>query len=603
MASIQNITISDSGEDYIVQVSQDAVGVTKLKYLSGDVSNEYEIGDSIITTLDAPVNQRNISFFRTQDDQIGTFILTTDNDSTSGIIADIYVFRTSEIQKRGSIRFDGYNHPSLPPVSLDFSCKNEGSSTQPEAIVDVKHEETWTRLPITEVETRVNKDGAADLAATSRVSCPTTWGESEDGEGKVPIYEYVGEANKSDDEPPQFDTARVMYWNEYSEEYTVESFGYVASVGPSAQNGVFQFYVYDASDLMNNISVTKSYDGPTAQQVADFVAFDPQYGLEINSPIPIIGVSVTAPREERDVEGFFESTTKQVVGWVNEDVPILKYPQSIFEGTEGFREWLDDSLKTGGHKHFRKNRHTLTDVMVWLTSEIGGSWYFEPTAEGVILVVNNGAADDYKIARSAYYDGQFDPDGLDYIQGFNPVEVDVLNNNSLEDLKPINYLELNGETAESYLLPSGDRAIVDGPITSPKEHTRVFPHVEVTYPPLLERAGGRKLGPRPIEAGTSTLDEARQQAVRRFKERHEDNTDGSIEIKALPSIRPYDYVAAIPVCNDTFDAGMNPIQYEVNSVRHQVTADEPYTTSLGVSLALDENQLEVTAEFENINEQ
>jgi len=499
--------------------------------------------------------------------------------------------------------FDGFDHPSLPDVGLDFSCKNSGSATMPEAVVDIKSDGVWTRLPITEVETRVNKDGPADLAATSRVYCPVTWGQSANGDEKIPIYQYVGEADKSDDGETEFDTARVMYWNQYSEEYTVESFGYVASVGPSAQNGVFQFYVYDASDLMNNISVTKSYDGPTAQQVAEFVAFDPQYGLEENSPIPIIGVTVTAPSEERDVEGFFESTTKQVVGWVNEDVPILKYPDSIFEAGEGFREWLDDTLKTGGHKHFRKNRHTLTDVMVWLTSEIGGSWYFEPTAEGVVLVVNNGAEDDYKIARTAYYDGQFDPDGLDYIQGFNPVAVDVLNNNSLEDLKPINHLELNGETAESYRLPSGDRVTVDGPITSPEEHTKVFPHVEVDYPPLLERAGGRKLGPRPVEAGTSTLSEAREQAVGMFKKRHEDNTDGSIEIKALPSIRPYDYMAAVPVCNNTFDAGMNPIQYEVNSVKHHVTADEPYTTSLGVSLALDEDQLEVTAEFINVNDQ
>jgi hypothetical protein len=64
-------------------------------------------------------------------------------------------------------------------------------------------------------------------------------------------------------------------------------------------------------------------------------------------------------------------------------------------------------------------------------------------------------------------------------------------------------------------------------------------------------------------------------------------------VAALPSIRPFDYIASVPVCNDTFDADMNPIQYEVNSVVHKCRGGEPYTTELGVSIALDESALTV----------
>jgi len=497
-------------------------------------------------------------------------------------------------------QFDGFSHESLPSVDLDFSCKNEARATQPEAVVDIKHDGQWVRLPITKVETRVNKDGPADLVTTSRVDLPVTWGKTPNAEEKIPIYDYVGAAKKEESDQVEFDLARVYFWNQYREEYSIEQFGYVASVGPSNENGAFRFYIYDAADLMVNISVTKTYDSPTAESVVNFVSYDEEYGLEANTPIPVRDVSSTASGEEAEVDGAYETMAADTAGWLNENVPILKFQQGEGSLLNPFREFVDDALHTGGHKHFRRNRHTLVDVMDWLTDEIGGAWYFEPTATGVVLMVNNGTTDDFKIARSAYYDGQFDPEGLDYIMGFNPAPVDVVHNSSLEDLKPINHLELNGESADSFLGVNTDRTILGGPLGAPRGHTNKYPHIEVTYPPLLDRTGGNKLGPKPIESGKQTLAEARKQAVKEFKKSHEDNTDGSIEIRALPPIRPYDYIAAVPVCNDTFDAEMNPIQYEVNSVIHQVNAEDAYKTKLGVSIALNEDELDVSASYQDI---
>lgn len=497
-------------------------------------------------------------------------------------------------------QFDGFNHPTLPSVDLDFSCKSSTSSTQPEAVVDIKNDGQWVRLPITKVETRVNKDGAADLTYTSRIDVPVTWGKTPDAAEKIPIYEYVGAAEK--EENAEFDVARVYYWNEYTQEYSIEQFGYVASIGPSDEDGVFRFYVYDAADLMENISVTKTYDSPTAKSVVNFVAYDADYGIEENSPIPVEAVTTTEAGEEAEVDGQYETMAADVAGWLNENVPILKFQEGEDSTVNPFREFIDDALHTGGHKHFRRNRHNLVDIMDWLTDEIGGSWYFEPRAEGVVLVVNNGAEEGgFSIARSSYFDGQFNPDPLDYILGFNLAPVDVINNTSLEDLKPINHLELNGESADSFLGVNSDRVVLGGPLGAPRGHTNKYPHVEVTYPPLLERTGGNKLGPKPIESGKQTLAEAREQAVKEFKKAHEDNTDGSIEIRALPAIRPYDYIAAVPVCNDTFDADLNPIQYEVNSVTHRVSADSDYTTHLGVSIALDEDLLDVEASYLEVN--
>lgn len=511
------------------------------------------------------------------------------------------------------IQFAGYDHESLPDVGLDFSRKSP-DARQPEAVVDVwsrQHCE-WIRVPITHAETRVNKDGPADLTYTSRIDCPATWGKTPNGEEKIPIYDYVGASDKT--ENPTFDLARVYYWNQYTESYSIEQFGYIASIGPTSENGEFRFYVYDTADLMKSMPVTKTYDEPSASSIVNFVAFDATYGVDENTPVPVRGVATTSPAEDV-VDGTVETFNKGVTGWLDENTPIVTSPEdeSLAESlgiTSGnwnndFTEWLDDVLNAGGHKHFRRNKHTLVDLMNWLTDEIGGAWYFEPVDSGVVLTVNNGAEEGgFSIARSAYYDGEFDPSGLEYMQGFNPAAVDVINNSSLEDLKPINHLELSGESADSFLgvtFRDLDRE-VEGPRGAPGSQTDKYPHASVTYPPLLERTGGVKLGPKPIESSVTTVAEAKTEVVKEFKKRHEDNTDGSIEVRALPSIRPYDYIGAVPVCNDTFDADMDPIQYEVNSVVHKVTGEDPYKTSLGVSIALDEDALEVTGTLKDIEE-
>lgn len=600
----------DTGEKrYQIELNLDTDEVHHVYFFEGDVRNKFNVGEAYVID---DADSRTVAF---EDDTLvwgpedrGTYtaVLTDKNNGDWSSVEDIELFGPNPTSlKEAAKGFDGFSHESLPSVGADFSCKSSVNARQPEAVVDIKHNNQWIRLPITAAETRINKDGPADLTATTRVDLPVTWGRRGSTDEKVQIHEYVG-ADRESEEATSFDLARVFYWNQYTEEYTVEQFGYVASVGPAPQNGTFRFYVYDTADLMKNISVTKTYDNPTASGVTNFVAYDEQYGVEANSPIPIRAVSTTAPEENVEILGSIQTMRKNVHGWLDENTVLKKFdgdPED--DQITGWREWLDDKLHAGGHKHFRRNRHTLIDVMEWLTDEIGGAWYFEPTATGVVLMVNNGGEEgSFKIARSAYYDGHFDPEGLEYINGFNPSQVDILHNSSLEDLKPINYLELGGESAASFLGQGPEENLDDdiGPQGAPLGHSDKYPHVEVRYPPLLNRTGGRKLGPRPLESGKTTLAEAEEQAVKEFKKRHEDNTDGSMEVRALPPIRPYDYIAAVPVCNDTFGSEMQPIQYEVNSVRHEVTADEPYKTVLGVSIALDEDQIETDATFKELNQ-
>jgi hypothetical protein len=515
--------------------------------------------------------------------------------------------------------FAGINAESLPEVDYDFSCKSDTPPAQADVAVDLfkKDDEggevsgpfapaagtfdfsgTFIRLPVVEAETWENKDGASDLIRTSRVKVPMIW-------GGVEIHELVGADRE--DEDAGFDLCRISYRDRDTGRWQVQQFGYVASIGPASENGVLKFYTYDPADFMREIPVTKTYDEPTASQIANFVAFDNDYGLEFNNPVPVIDATVTTPASrieaavtddvEVDIVGQYENLNNKVYGWIDDniadrDIPILVdafiFNREVLDRKEA-EEWVDEALHSGGHKHFRRNRHNLVDVMDWLTDRIGGSWFLQPEETGVTLVVNNGGEAGDSMARRSFKTQSVDPSQYNYIQGTNHSDAIAINNNAIEDIKPINKLTLNGESADSFLGLNADRDVFDGPLGAPRGQTNKYPHVEVTYPPLLKRAGGVELGPKRIESEATTTAEAREEAIQAFISEHEDNTEGEIVIYGKPTIRPYDYMSSKPVCNDVFDIDANPIQYEINSVKHHVKNDEPYQTELGVSIALNED--------------
>jgi len=345
-----------------------------------------------------------------------------------------------------------------------------------------------------------------------------------------------------------------------------------------------RFFVYDPSDLLQNIPVTKSYDAPTAQTVLNFAVRE----IRDADFFSYNGYSTTVEGDEIvDIDGSLETLTDNTRGWVTENVPIIELDQTENVPTVG--------LNTGGKKHFTRNRHTVVHVLEWLTDEIGGAWYFVPEDDGVRLVVNNGTENTDGVASSSYYDGNFEPPEYDYLEGFNHASIDVLQNSSLEDLKPINYLELLGESADSFLGVNTEN-FIEGFFGAPTGHTDKYPYVQIEYPPLLERTGDLRVGPRRVESGKGTLGEARQEAINKFKEAHEDSTSGSIVLRGTPPIRPYDYMSAVPVCNDTYDADMDPIQYEVNTVVHHSDPAEHYTTELGVSMLVIESEIDVVTD-------
>lgn len=600
--------------------------------------------------------------------------------------------------------FCGTSHETLPEPDIDLSCKDCSTPVDPDVVVDIKQdierrdflqpleeaigiefstfeeiEELWVRIPVTKVEEWVNKDGPADMTRTAKVNFPFEWGDRT-------IIKYINGFNSQNNIAEQndpYDECRIFFYDEDIDEWVTSHYGYVGGVGPSSESdGLGKFWVYDPADLMKGIQVSKSWGEPTLQNVVDFAlrGVDEQgndVGLENRSvfdgPIPttILGVQDIPQQKRADVREI--DPTGDFVITLPSEIPVIGSIRIPVGGLVGdIFDWsaeniLDPLLK--GQKRFQINRHNMVDHMDWITDLIDARWWFEPSPEGPVLVIDATAyksgegegayerryfVDDeameefteiqQQARREAIERAQLQDEVEDPIFGTTVVpaeeeflmnddvpddflpphnyevfaNIDTLNNSALVDIKPFNTLYLYGESTtfrERYqpdsgidfnplveyyedLQVAGEDAMNFKDAAGPGGFTEQFPYVKLTYQPLLDRAGGYEYSSQPVESDKIYLNEAEKQARKEFRNHLAEETEGSMEIRGEPHIMPYDYIYTMPTCNDTYlNANAEPITWEVNGVKHTREAGKPFTTELGVSLAVEEFNIETDAEY------
>lgn len=531
-----------------------------------------------------------------------------------------------------------------PPdsVTLDFTCKGRTAQTYPDALVDIKEDDKWVRIPVVEIEQWVNKDGPAAITRTSKVRFPAEW-------GNVSMAQFINgfkEQGGSGSDQPPYDEGRLWLRDQQTETWVLSQYGYVGGVGPTTDNGVLKFFMYDPADLLGMISISRSWNEPTLDDVLQFV---------------VTGTDDRGKEVGLEDRSIFDSVSFFLIG--DDNIPDVKFgnvrsgPESpdaeftIFDTPEGsnlpplkidledaFRKAIDMIAEKVGnpslssYKRFQLNKDNMVDHLEWVMSLIDGRWWFEPQADGPMLVVDAtaykagsdvGTFEESEYARRDFVDevtidGPDDPfeKGLDKIfeitgidDAFEPnpwAVTRTLNNNALTDIKPFNSLELLGETTtfrESVLLASQiginqARPKDFGESGSPGPYTEDYPYVELIYPPLVERAGGYKYGPPPIESDVVYQKEAERQAAQEFRKYLAESTEGTIEIVGEPNIIPFDTYTTVPVCNETYpNANAEPITWEVNSVKHISSGTDRFKTELGVSIYFDESKLEITSTY------
>jgi hypothetical protein len=453
-----------------------------------------------------------------------------------------------------------------------------------EVRVDVKSGGGWVRIPTTDVEVTESKNGPADVNRTAEVHFPSEW------QGKSVIDEV-----QSYQESSEYDLARVFFnarggWH-------IKHYGYVGSVGPAPQHGVSRMMVYDPADLMRSIQVTTTFDDPGVGTVLNFVVNDGEYGMKNRTVFDNIGVKVMGPDDfdtEEGAEGFFEDLISGLVGGLfgitagqkigGDPIELADAVQSIVEKlevTEDVAEGIAGAFGMGS-VNYQKNRHNLTDVMDWVLESAGGKWEFKPLPNGTVLLFDV-AGPSQKLYRERFADAEAGG------------SIDVLENDALYDIKPFNKLIYYGKEASSLQALTNKPGVLFG---QPPPDTDQFPVVSVTNTKLLERAGGYEYAPEIIEGDKSRLKNAERAATKKFREMYEGASQGNIVTRGKVQMSPYDFLSAIPVCNDTYqNANAPPLDYEIMNARHKKKAGERYKTHCSVTLQFNPTDLDVQSEM------
>lgn len=462
-------------------------------------------------------------------------------------------------------------------VLRNVSCKSDDPPQEPEVRVDIRDGQQWVRLPVTLCELWLNKDGPADITRTAKVKVPAQW----DGNSITSYINGFDPNTKS-----EYDECRIWFYDDDLDEYKISHYGYVGGVGPAAETGVLKFWVYDPADLMRGISVSKTWDGASPQQVLEFVLRGRDetgefVGLERRSIFSDVGIATSATADDRS------SVISKVIAELLEQDGDEQSPIEQIGTFAGLVVTLIGS--------FQRNRNNMVDVMDWLATNVNGKWHFEPTPEGPLLYLDMGeGVEEYNITRRRFADAHVDDE--ESIGSFTDLpifsRVNTTDNSTLYDIKPFNTLSLYGEDTSNVSVDetgSGDVRF---------SQTSRFPYVKLTYPPLVERAGGYEYAASSVESDAEDLSKAKQEAVNEFRKHLEEETEGSMTIKGEPFVLPYDYISTYPVCNELYThLDTLPITYEINAVKHSRSANERYTTELGVSLVFDESLLNIEAEY------
>ena len=542
--------------------------------------------------------------------------------------------------------FEGVSGTGLPSVDLDLSCKT-GNNENPEVVVDVTQNDKWVRIPVTKATLWEDKDGAASITRTGRIHFPMELG----GESILQFIDGFRSNNEFLEQKDPYDKCRIFFYdnnvdNEEESKWILKHFGYIGGVGSASNSLEGRFWVYDPADIMAGIPVDKPWTEPTYKEVLSYV----QSKMEESSVfsnislvdvtgnnVPSIKLSEQEQSEPLDLPSFEIEGNLPVIG--SFQLPVNYFADSVLE-------FITDELFTG-QKTFKPNRHNLVDLLNWFSNLADARWWFEPQLDGTALVVDSGAyksnaensayerryfvdskaMEKWELIqadqRSQSFEQQLDDNedepefdlNIDFQWGLTDnlstkdgetnipenylppsnyntfTDIDVLNNNALVDMKPFNTLEVFGESQRVDL--RGDNNPYDDASSSgvPSEE---YPYVKVQYGPLLDRAKGFEFSPNPIESDKVVIDAAEQQAKNELRKHLEETTEGSLQLRGEPHIAPHDYIVTLPVCEDTYrNVEAEPVEFEVNAVKHERTATEQYTTELGVSIQVVDSKINV----------
>lgn len=407
----------------------------------------------------------------------------------------------------------------------------------------------------TEISSDAQQSGA-DITRLSEVHLPIEWRDKQITSG-IQSFDPASQSG--------YDKVLIEWQNVRDGSWTNVHRGFVRGVSGVDSMNVARMIVSDPADLMSAVPFSKSYNRPTAQELFEDVI------AEFNSNTPFTAEFGGTP--SRDVSG---SQDGSVIGGLVSDMSF----GFLGEGTN-----LDDVTS------FQSNRHSCADVLNWATDVSGGKWYFEFTDANVLRLVHDDGSSSTTFTqrgnRGAPQDQQLKDGGS--LPNASQTELDIMSNDALAEMFPINTLTVKGATGVSIL--GHETSMIP---------SKKAPYVTVSYPPLVQRAGGNVVSDT-IETEHVTIESATNAAKKKLEQRILDSGTGTMKCYGNGKPQPYDTVVARPECSDVLTTSATPLPYEVASVRHEKESSKEMKTTIGVSSVINPSEITVeTAEMRDV---
>lgn len=405
----------------------------------------------------------------------------------------------------------------------------------------------------TEISNDAQQSGA-DITRLTEAYIPIEW-KDENITSKIQSFDPSSQGS--------YDRATVIFQNVRNGNWTRVHRGFIRGVSGSSDMGVAKVIINDPAALMSAVPFSKRYKEATVDEVFNDVATT----FTENTPFTANVTGVPG----RDVGG----------GGANDAGEGQEFVADSSYGV-GTASPVNPNVKD--NKAFKSNRHSCADALNWITEVTGGKWYFlfREVGGGLKLVYDDGSSAitfTQRQSHGAPQEQRLNNQGS--LPNSSPSELDIITNDALAELFPINTLTVKGATGvsifgfETSMLPS-----------------EKSPYVTVQYPPLVERAGGNVVSDT-IETDNVTLDSATNTAKKKLEQRILDSGTGRIECYGNPNPKPYDTVIAQPECEDVLTTSVDPLPYTVASVRHQKKASSEMITFIEMSPKVDISEMTI----------
>ena len=398
----------------------------------------------------------------------------------------------------------------------------------------------------------------SDITKYAECQIPLEW-RSSDIMSKVKDFDPETQSSYS--------LASIFFQDVRNEGYYPVIRGFVRGVrGSSDKMGVGTVHISSPDTLATAVPFSGRYDRPTVGEV-------------FSDAIETFNDNTPFNAQLRGVSGRTVSTTD----FVEDALGVAS-----FGLTDAVGKVLPDVTA------FKSNRHSVSDALNWVCENTNGKWYFSfrhQGTSGLSLVYDDGSnsvAFTQRENKSGAQDRRLNNQGS--FPDLGATEVDVIDNDALQELFPVNTVRIMGSTGvslfgfETHMVPA-----------------KRFPFVEVQYTPLVRRAGGQSVAVQ-LETDNVTVESALERGKSELRKRIVDSGTGSMTVYGKPQIIPYDTITAKPTCADVVpNADMRPLTHQVASVTHQKSAHSEYLTTINVSPEFDPSKVEtVVSEMRDV---